>query len=101
DQIRGGHRLADTVPPAAALDQVVEQQSEDVVRLKEGAVFVHDAEAVGIAVGGNADVGLHFAHFDAHGLEQVVVRLGRVTAEQHIAIIVHGGNLNPGVAQQR
>ena len=93
DQVGGGDRLGYAVLPAAALDQVIEQQGDDVVGLKEGAVGVDDAEAVGIAVGGNADVRPGLAHLLAQGFEQMIVRLGGVSAEQNVAAIVHGRNL--------
>jgi hypothetical protein len=54
DQVGGGHALGHAVLPAARLHQIVEEQRDDVVGLDEGSVAVHDAEAVGIAVGGNA-----------------------------------------------
>ncbi len=57
DQIRGGHRLGDTILPAARFDQIVEEQRDDIVWLNEGAALVNDAKAVGVAVRGDADVG--------------------------------------------
>ncbi len=55
DQVGGGDAFGHAVLPAARFDEVVEEQGDDVVGLDEGAVFVDDAEAVGVAVGGNAD----------------------------------------------
>ncbi len=54
DQVGGGHALGHAVLPAARLHQVVEEQRDDVVGLDEGAVAIHDAEAVRVAVGGDA-----------------------------------------------
>ncbi len=59
DQVCGGHRLPYTVFPAAALDQVVKEQGDHVVRLDECAILVDDAEAICVTVGCYADVGFH------------------------------------------
>ena len=74
-------RLTHSVFPAPAFDQIIEQQGDDLIGLKECTVFVHNAKAVGIAVGGDPDVGFHRAHLLAHGFEQMIVGLGRVPAE--------------------
>ena len=54
DQVGGGHALGHAVAPAARFNQVIEQQRDDVVGLDERAIAIHDAEAVGVAVGGDA-----------------------------------------------
>ncbi len=91
--------FGDAVAPAARFDEIVEEQRDDVVRLDEGAVEVDDAEAVGVAVGGDADGGAGLLHLRLAVAEQVVVRFGRVTAEKHVAVVVDGGRLDAVLAQ--
>ena len=38
--------------------------------------------------------------FSRHAFEQVIVRFRRVSAEEHVAVIVHGGDLHAGLAQK-
>ncbi len=92
--------LADAILPAAALHQVIEEQRDDVVRLEECAVGVDDAEAVGVSIGRDADLGPGFAHLLAQIFEQMIVGLRRMSAEQHVAIVMHRRDLHAGAAQQ-
>ena len=62
DEIGGRYGFADSVLPAARFDQVIEEQRDDVVGLEERAVFVDNAEAIGIAIGRDANSRAHFAH---------------------------------------
>ncbi len=100
DQVGGGDGLGHAIFPATAFDQVVEQQGDDVVGSEESAVGVHNSEAVSIAVGGDADVRVGGAHLFAASVEQVVVRFGSVSAEEHVTAIVDGGDIDAGLAQQ-
>ena len=60
DEIGGGDRFADSVLPAAGFNQVIEEQRNDVVGLEECAILVDNAEAIGIAIGRNADAQRRF-----------------------------------------
>ena len=100
NQVGGGHTLGHAVAPAARLNQVVEQQRDDVVGLDEGAVSIHNAEAVGVAIGGNAESRANLAHLRLGVAEQVIVGLGRMAAEEDVAVVVHGFNGDAGIAQQ-
>ena len=100
DQVGGGDALGDAVPPAARFDQVVEEQRDDVVGLDEGAVAVDDAEAVRVAVGGDDQSRADLLHLFLRIAEQMVVRLGRVAAEEHIAVVMDGFDGDAGLAQQ-
>src|SRR5580698_11513418 len=100
DEVGGGDRFTDAVFPAASLDEIIEQESDDVIGLKESSVLVYDAEAVGVTIGGDADVGVGFAHFLAKIVEQMVVRFRGMAAEEHVAVIVHGRDFNSGFLQQ-
>ena len=62
DEIGGGYRLAHAILPSTALDEVIEQEGDDVIGLQESAVLVYDAEAIGVAVGGDSDMGFLLAH---------------------------------------
>ena len=62
DQIRGCYRFGHAIFPAPALDQVVKQKRDHVVRLKKRPIGVDDAEAVGVAVGRNSNLCSRFAH---------------------------------------
>src|SRR5579884_3435333 len=53
--------FGDAILPAAALDQIVEQECDDVIGLKKRAILVDDAKAVGITVGCNSDVSFGLA----------------------------------------
>jgi hypothetical protein len=51
-QVRSGDAAAEAAGNLADFDQVVGEQSEDVIRLDPRAVGIDEAEAVGVAVGG-------------------------------------------------
>ncbi len=53
------HRLDHIAAPAAPLCQVAQRQRHDGMRIYEVAVAVHRAHAIGVAVGGDAYVGVH------------------------------------------
>ena len=100
DQVGGRDRFGHAIFPAPAVHQVIEQQGDDVVGREESAVGVHDAEAVGVAVGGDADVRLGGSHLFAASFEQMVVGLGSMAAKQHVATVMDGGDIHAGLAQQ-
>ena len=99
-QIRRGHRLSHAVLPAARLHQVVEQQSDDVIGRDKRSILVQNAKAVGVAVGGDADVRFVGLHRLAQIPQQMIIRLWRVAAKKHIAGIVHGEDFDSRRAQQ-
>ena len=100
DEVGGGDAFGDAVAPAAGFDEVVEEQGDDVVGLDEGAVGVDDAEAVGVAVGGDAEGRADLFHFAFGVAEQVVVGLGCMAAEEDVAVVVDGFDGDAGVAEQ-
>ena len=101
DQVGRGDGFRYAVFPAARFDQVIEEQRDDVVRLDECSIGIHDPKAVGVAVSRNADARAGLLHFGAHFVQQVIVGLWRVAAKQHVTDIVHGRNVDPRFAQQR
>src|SRR4029077_15485559 len=74
DQVRCGDRFRDSVLPAAALHQEVEEYSDHVLWLQERPVLVHDTEAIGIAISCNPDPRSGFPHLLAQVVEQMIVR---------------------------
>jgi len=99
DQVGRRDRLANTVLPAAALDQIVEQQGDDIVRLKKGPIRVENAKAVRIAVRRNPDLRPGFTHLPAELFEQVIVRFRRMSSKENVAVVVDRRHCYPGFAQ--
>ena len=56
DQVGRGNGLRHAVLPSAALDQVVKQQGDDIVRLNKCSVGIDYAEAIGVTIGRDPDV---------------------------------------------
>src|SRR5207245_10458028 len=54
DQVGGRYRLGHAILPTPSFHEIIEQQSDDVVRLEKRSVIVHDAKPVGIAVRGDS-----------------------------------------------
>ena len=73
-----------------ALDQVVEQQRDHVVRLDKRPVLIDDAKSISVAVGCYTNVRLRRTHAHAKSLEQMIVRLRSVSAKENVARIVYG-----------
>ena len=73
---------------------MIEQQSYDVIGRDEGSIFIQNAKAVGVTVGGDADVrGLGF-HRCAQIAQRMVIRFGGMPAKKHIACIVYRKDLD-------
>ncbi len=81
--------------------QIVKQQRDDVVGLEERAVVVDNPEAVGIAIGRNANPRADFAHLVPQVFEQMIVGFGRVASKEHIASVMDGGHRYASLAQER
>ena len=100
DQVGRRHALGHAVLPAARLDKIIEEQRDDVVRLDERSVAIHNAEAVRIAVGGNRERRAHLFHLRFGVAQQLVGGLRRMAAEEHVAEIVHCLDRHACLAQQ-
>src|SRR5438105_3234610 len=70
------NRLSHAVFPPSALYEVVEQNRDDIVGLKKRAIFIDDSEAVGVAIGSDANLCFALPHALAQGLKKMVVRFG-------------------------
>ena len=94
EQMRSGHAARGIQLPAAAFDEVVVKQAENVVGRNPGAVRVDDAEAVGVAIGGQADLRFMRGLLRDHGFrEELQIALGDVRAgalEENIALGANG-----------
>src|SRR5438105_5325736 len=89
EQMRSGHAARRIQIPAAAFDQVIVKQAKDVIRRNPAALRVDDAEAVGIAVSGEA--GLRFARL--HRVRELLeIFLGDVRARAFEENIAFGAN---------
>ena len=96
DQVRCHHRLGNAILPSPAFDQIFKEQRQNVIRRDEGPIRVNDAEAVSVAVGGNADVRVVRFHCLAKIAEQMVVGFGSMSAEEHITAIMDCHNIDAG-----
>src|SRR5580693_5538522 len=72
DQVRRGDRLGNAVLPATTLYEVIKEQGNDVVRLQEGSIGIDNAEAVGVAIGCNADLRSALPHLLPEILQQMI-----------------------------
>ena len=99
DQVGRGHALGHAVAPAARLHQIVKEQRNHVVRLDERAIRIQNAKAVGVTVGGEAQLRAKLLHFCLGVAQQRVGRLRRMTAEEHIAVVVNRFDRDAGLAQ--
>src|SRR5262249_13388891 len=93
DQVCCRHGFCNAVSPPTRLHQIIEQQRDDVVGLYEGAVIVHDAEAVGVSVGRDCNSSSDLTHFLPKIIKQMVVRFGCMPAKKNVATIVYSGDL--------
>src|SRR5207248_8763202 len=98
--VSSGNRLSHTCAPAARFEQVIEEKSDHVIWLDEGAVSVNNAEAIGVAVGADADRGAGLFHFGATFVQQFAFRLGGVSSEENVTVIMNCCNGDPVFAQQ-
>ena len=55
DHVGGDHGLGHTILPTAAFHDVIKEHGDDVIGRDEGAIVIHDAEAVGVTVACNPD----------------------------------------------
>src|SRR5438094_905066 len=69
DQVGSGDRLSDPVLPTSCFDQVIEEQSDDIVGLEKCSVRVNDAEAVGVTIRSDSDARASTAHLLAGSVE--------------------------------
>src|SRR5450432_212024 len=101
DEVCSCNRFSNAVLPSPAFHKIIKKKRDDVIRLKEYAVFVHDSEAIRVAVSGNPDMGFGGAHLFAQCFEKMIVGLGGMSAKQDVAVVVHGRNFYAGFFQKR
>ena len=93
DHARGGYGPHHGSRPAALLDQVLQRQGEDLVRVDEVAALVHGADAVRVAVGRHAEVAHARADGGGQRAEILGDRLGMDAAEAGIHLAADLGHL--------
>src|SRR6266516_6538661 len=86
--------------PAAVFLQVVEGERQYLVRRQPGAAFVNNAEAVGVAVEADTDLGLAAAN-ELAGLGHAFgVRFRMMPAEERIEFVVKTHDFCAGIFEQ-
>src|SRR6185437_683094 len=93
-KMRGGDAARDAKLPAARLDKVVEDERENMIRRKEGAVAIENAEAIGIAVGGESRAGFSLLERLDERLEVFLGGIGAGAVEKNVALGANRVNLN-------
>src|SRR5581483_10438425 len=78
----------------------IEEKGDHIVRLQKSSVGIDDAEAICITVSSDADRGADLLHLLLGIGEEMVIRLGRMTAEEDIAVVVDGLDGYAGLAEQ-
>ena len=100
EEVGRGHAPRDATLPAAVAEQVPQHERQDRVRREHRPVPVHDAEAVGVAVGGESEVRLPLAHHPDQLAEVLLGRLRRMAAEDDVTRPVEQRNLAPRLFEQ-
>jgi hypothetical protein len=79
---------------------VIEREGEHLVWGDPGAVLVHDAEAIRIAIQAETDAGFAAADEIADGVHAISIRFGVMAAEERVPFVVETGHLRAGLFQQ-
>ena len=79
---------------------MIKREGQHLIRREPGAALVDDAEAVGIAIEPEPELGFAAANEPAHLGHAFGVRFGMVPAEQRIQFIVENGYPRRGFLQQ-
>ena len=74
--------------PAAVLHQIVVQQHQQLIGVDELPLIVDDAQTVGVAVGGDAQIAVLVQHQRRQRLQRVHVGGGQLAAEQRVVAVV-------------
>ena len=74
--------------PAPVLHQIVVQQHQQLVGVDELPLVVDDAQTVGVAVGGDAQIAVLVQHQRRQGLQRVHIGGGQLAAEQGVVAVV-------------
>ena len=100
DEMRRGHRARQAAGDFALALQVEREQRQDHVRRDEAVAVVDDAEAVGVAVGGQAEVEAFVGDDLAQLAEVFLIALGREAAEVRVAIVVDDLDLDARLEEE-
>ena len=88
EQVRRGDVAHRRALPALVLEQIVVQQHEHVVGRDIPALFVDDAQAVRVAVGGDAQVRVMIRHGALQVAQRVRIGRGQMAAEERVVAVV-------------
>src|SRR6266851_4573020 len=94
------HRADDRAGPAAILLQVIQGKRQDLVWGQPGAVFVHNAKAVGVTVQAEAQLRFAFADKLAHIPHAFSVWLGMMAAKKRVELVMEPGDFRAALFEQ-
>ena len=97
---RRGHSPGDPESDPASLQQIIRQQRQDEIGGHEFPTAVHHAEAIGIAVRGQAEVGASSAHLAHERRQLFLTAVGREAPERHVPLRPDAGHFR-GRAEER
>ena len=85
--------------PAAVFQQVVVEQNQQGVGMEERALLVDDAQTVGVAVGGNAQIAAVVHHVVAQQLQGVSAGGGHFAAKEGVVLLMNDIHVTPAGQQ--
>ena len=99
-QMGGGNVAHRRAPPALVLEQVVVQQHQHHVGGHIAALLVNDAQAVRVAVGGNAQIAPVVHHIGGKHPQRFLAGSGHSSAKEGVVLIVDHVHVAPAGQQQ-
>ncbi len=98
-QVGGGQIAGNAAPVAPHLVEIEVEKEQQFVGGNEGAVGVHNGDAVGVAVHGQAEIVAPFAHGGDEAGQGLEIRGGGASAEEGIVALVDGGHPAAGFGE--
>src|SRR5450756_3146013 len=90
----------DGTGPAAVFFEVIQREREDLVGREPGAILVHDAKTVGIAIEAEAHLRLAATDEFADGFHAMRIRFRVNAAKQRVVLVMETGDLDTAILQQ-
>ena len=101
DEMRGGHRTGHIPSYFSGTNQIIEKQSQYIVRFDKGPVDIEDSITVRIAIGDQPQGNFNIPSNKGHKITDADRgRLRRQATEIRVAVVVDDDHLDPGLAQQ-
>ena len=85
--------------PALVLEQVIVQQHQNLVGMDKASLVVDDAQSVGVAVGGDAEVRVLLQHRSPQRAQRLHIRRGQATAEERVVPLMDDVDVAAGGEQ--